>query len=406
MVVMDSLAIAYTALMSQKLRTFLASLGIVIGIAAVIIMVGVGKGSQKEVMDIIQNMGENLITVNAGEAKRRGGKLRLFGNITTMKLRDVRALENQKDVILRVVPFEYAPINVKYGDVTVPLNVGGTVPSFLDVRKYVISSGEMFEETDAWSGRRLAVLGKKAADKFFGLTDPIGKTIRVKTIPFKVIGIFESKGVDADGVDQDDIVVVPLMTMIRRVLSQTYIKTMYVQATSRKNMPLASQRIREVLREQHRLADDSEDDFTIQNQVQLEKMKMEAENMFTVLIVGVAAISLIVGGIGILAVMLISVKERTREIGVRRAVGATRLDIVKQFLAESMIIGVIGGLAGAGLGVAITLGLSFFSPWALLLDQKAAIISTLVCTFIGILFGLYPAFKASNLDPMDALRVE
>ena len=271
---MSSLAIAYTALISKKIRTLLAALGIVVGIAAVIIMVGVGKGSQKEVMDIIQNMGENLITVNAGEAKRRGGKLRLFGNVKTMSLRDVRALEEQKDVILRVVPFEYAPINVKYGDVTVPLNVGGTVAGFLDVRKYVISSGEMFNEVDARSGRRLAVLGKKASDKFFGLTDPIGKTIRIKTIPFKVIGVFESKGVDADGVDQDDIAVVPLMSMMRRVLNQTYIKTIYVQATSRKNMNLAGERIREILRERHRLADDAEDDFTIQNQVQLEKIKM------------------------------------------------------------------------------------------------------------------------------------
>ena len=307
--VMDSMAIAYTALKVQKVRTLLASLGIMVGIASVIIMVAIGKGSQKEVIDIIDDMGENLITINAGEAKRRGGKLRLFGNVTTMNLRDVRALEDQTDLILRVVPFEYAPINVKYGNIAIPLNVGGTVPSFLDVRKYAINSGEMFDETDVRSGRRVALLGKTASDNLFGRGDPIGKTIRVKTTPFKIIGVFRSKGVDTDGVDQDDIVVVPLTTMMRRVLNQKHINTMYIQAISRQSIGQTIQRVREILRERHKLDDKAEDDFTLQNQVDLEKMKLETEETFTVLIVGVAAISLVVGGIGILAVMLISVKE-------------------------------------------------------------------------------------------------
>ena len=401
----QAFSISGRALKTHKTRAFLASLGIVVGISAVIIMVAVGKGSQKEALDIIQSMGENLLTINAGEAKRRGGRLRIFGNVTTLRLRDAWALK-EEDVIARVVPFEYKTLNVKYSNSVMQLNVGGTVPEFLQVRKYDVENGEMFDETAVKTAQRVAILGRTAVDTIFGFVDPIGKTFRIKTIPFKVIGVFRAKGVDTDGVDQDDIVVVPLTTMMRRVLNQKHINTLYVQAVSRDKMGVAAEWIRETLRTRHKLRDNTEDDFIVQNQVELEKLKLEAEEMFTALIVGVAAISLVVGGIGVLAVMLISVKERTREIGVRRAIGATRKDIVRQFLAESTIIGTVGGCAGVILGISLTLCLSYFGPWTLILDQKAAVISTLVCMIIGVFFGMYPAFKASYLDPMDALRKE
>ena len=264
----------------------------------------------------------------------------------------------------------------------------------------------MFTHADVKTGQRIAILGRTAVDTIFGFDDPIGKMFRIKSIPFRVGGVFGAKGVDTDGVDQDDIVVIPLTTMMRRVLNQTYINTFYVQAISRDQMAAAAERIREMLRTRHKLGEDAEDDFTLQNQVELEKMKLETEKLFTTLIVGVAGISLLVGGIGILAVMLVSVKERTREIGVRRAVGATRKDIIRQFLAESMIIGVTGGCVGAVMGITITLLLSHLGPWTLILDHKATLFSTLVCFVIGILFGIYPAFRASKLDPMDSVRLE
>ena len=403
---MKLLIIALTALNSNKTRFFLASLGIMIGIAAVIVMVAIGKGSQHEVMSVIAKMGENLLTINAGEMKRRGGRLRLSGNVNTLNLRDVNYLSKEVDGIAFIAPFEIKEMKVKYLQVLTSTNVAGSTLEFLETRNYSITSGEMFSEMDQKLGARVAVVGKTVIKNMLGGEDPLGKTVRINAIPFRIIGVFESKGLDSDGIDQDEILLIPIKSMLRRILNQSHISTIYVKADSRRNIERVAAKIKTELRDRHRIADDAENDFTIVSQIDLENLKAETSELFTRLIVGVAAISLVVGGIGILAVMLISVKERTHEIGIRRAVGATKGDIVGQFLLESIIIGLFGGFFGVVLGVGITFGASILGVENLLLDANSIYISTSVCMMIGVIFGLFPAIKASRLDPMVALTVE
>ena len=403
---MKLLIIALTALKSNKTRFFLASLGIMVGIAAVIVMVAIGKGSHHEVMNVIAKMGENLLTINAGEMKRRGGRLRLAGNVTTLNLRDVDYLSQEVSGLTLVAPFEIKEMKVKYLQVLIATNVAGSTPEFLKTRNYQIASGEMFNERDQKLRAKVAVVGNTVIKNMFGEDDPLGKTVRINAIPFKVIGVFEGKGLDSDGVDQDDILLIPITSMLRRLLNQNYISTIYAKADSRENIDRVAVKIKTLLRDRHKISDDAEDDFTIISQLDLENLKAETSELFTRLIVGVAAISLVVGGIGILAVMLISVKERTREIGVRRAVGATKGDIVGQFLFESILIGLFGGCSGVVLGVGITLGITAWGIGNLILDMQSIYVSTGVCTAIGIMFGLFPAIKASRLDPMVALTVE
>ena len=403
---MKLLIIALTALKSNKTRFFLASLGIMIGIAAVIVMVAIGKGSHHEVMNVIAKMGENLLAINAGEMKRRGGRLRLAGNVTTLNLRDVDYLSQEVSGLTLVAPFEIKEMKVKYLQVLTATNVAGSTPEFLKTRNYQIASGEMFNERDQKLRAKVAVVGNTVIKNMFGEDDPLGKIVRINAIPFKVIGVFEGKGLDSDGVDQDDILLIPITSMLRRLLNQNYISTIYAKADSRENIDRVALKIKTLLRDRHKISDDAEDDFTIISQLDLENLKAETSELFTRLIVGVAAISLVVGGIGILAVMLISVKERTREIGVRRAVGATKGDIVGQFLFESILIGLFGGCFGVILGVGITLGITAWGIGNLVLDMQSIYISTGVCTAIGIMFGLFPAIKASRLDPMVALTVE
>ncbi len=403
---MKPLTIALIALKSHKTRTFLASLGIMIGIAAVIVMVAIGKGSHQQIMDVIAKMGENLVTINAGEMKRRGGRLRLTGNVSTLNLRDVEYLSQEVSGLALAAPFEIKQMKVKYLQFLTETNVAGSTPDFLMARNYEIEFGEMFTERDQKMGMRVAVVGQTAIKNMFGEDDPLGKTVRINAVPFKIVGVFAGKGLDSDGVDQDDILLIPITSMLRRILNQTHISTIYAKADSRQNIDRVADQIKLILRDRHKISDEAEDDFTIISQLELESMKAETSELFTRLIVGVAAISLVVGGIGILAVMLISVKERTREIGVRRAVGATQGDIVKQFLIESVLIGLFGGCVGVAMGVGITLGAVAWGEENLLLDLNSIYIATGVCMLIGIIFGLFPALKASRLDPMVALTVE
>ncbi|HJL73352.1 MAG TPA: ABC transporter permease [Nitrospinaceae bacterium] len=403
---MKPLTIALIALKSHKTRTFLASLGIMIGIAAVIVMVAIGKGSHQQIMDVIAKMGENLVTINAGEMKRRGGRLRLTGNVSTLNLRDVEYLSQEVSGLALAAPFEIKQMKVKYLQFLTETNVAGSTPEFLMARNYEIEFGEMFTERDQKMGMRVAVVGQTAIKNMFGEDDPLGKTVRINAVPFKIVGVFAGKGLDSDGVDQDDILLIPITSMLRRILNQTHISTIYAKADSRQNIDRVADQIKLILRDRHKISDEAEDDFTIISQLELESMKAETSELFTRLIVGVAAISLVVGGIGILAVMLISVKERTREIGVRRAVGATQGDIVKQFLIESVLIGLFGGCVGVAMGVGITLGAVAWGEENLLLDLNSIYIATGVCMLIGIIFGLFPALKASRLDPMVALTVE
>ena len=402
----SSFGIAIKELFAHKTRTFLASLGILIGIASVIVMVAIGKGSQMEVMDVIAGMGENLITINAGEMKRRGGRLRLTGNVTTLKVRDANRIMDEIGEVERVAPFEEKRMSAKFSNNAAETTIAGSTIDFPIIRDYHLKNGKFFSERDVKTANRVAIIGMTAVKNLFGEEDPLGQIIRVHFIPFTIIGVFEPKGVDTNGLDQDDLVLIPLSTYMRRIVNQTFISRIFVKASSRQNITKASMKIRELLRENHKLVDDRNDDFTLVTQLEIEDMKKETTEMFTKLIVGVAGISLLVGGIGILAVMLISVKERTREIGIRRAVGATRRDIVHQFLYESLIIGFLGGGLGIILGVGLTLGLTHWGNWTLILDPHSIWIASWACVGIGVLFGVFPAIKASKLDPMEALTTE
>lgn len=392
--------------MAHKTRTFLASLGILIGIASVIVMVAIGKGSQKEVMDVIAGMGENLITINAGEMKRRGGRLRLTGNVTTLTVRDADRIADEIDEVERVAPFEEKRMVAKFGNNSAETTLAGSTYDFPVIRDYRLQHGEFFSERDVKTANRVAIIGKTTVKNLFGEEDPLGRVVKVHFIPFKIIGVFEPKGVDTNGLDQDDLILIPLSTYLRRIVNQKFVSRIFVKAASRQSITTASEKIRDLLRENHKLTDDRNDDFTLITQLDLEELKKETTELFTKLIVGVAAISLLVGGIGILAVMLISVKERTREIGIRRAVGATRKDIVRQFLYESLIIGFFGGGMGIVLGVGLTLGLTHWGSWTLILDPNSIWTASWACAGIGVLFGVFPAVKASKLDPMVALTVE
>ena len=404
--IFSSFAIAVTALLAQKTRTLFASLGMLIGIASVIVMVAIGKGSQQEVMDVIAGMGENMVTINAGEMKRRGGRLRLSGNVTTLSPRDAEHIANEIEEVELVAPFEEKRMNAKFDNNAAETTITGSTLDFPLIRGYRIEKGEMFSESDLKTASRVAIIGKTAIKNLFGEEDPIGQVVKVHFIPFKIIGVFEAKGVDTNGLDQDDLIFIPLPTLMRRIVNQTHVSRIFVKISSRENISKASEKIRELLRESHKLNDEREDDFTLVSQLDLEEMKRETSELFTKLIVGVAAISLLVGGIGILAVMLISVKERTKEIGIRRAVGATRSDIVRQFLYESLIIGFLGGGIGIAFGVGLTLGLTHWGDWTLLLDQDSIWTASWVCAVIGVVFGMFPAIKASKLDPMEALTIE
>ena len=404
--IFSSFAIAVTALLAQKTRTLFASLGMLIGIASVIVMVAIGKGSQQEVMDVIAGMGENMVTINAGEMKRRGGRLRLSGNVTTLSPRDAEHIANEIEEVELVAPFEEKRMNAKFDNNAAETTITGSTLDFPLIRGYRIEKGEMFSERDLKTASRVAIIGKTAIKNLFGEEDPIGQVVKVHFIPFKIIGVFEAKGVDTNGLDQDDLIFIPLPTLMRRIVNQTHVSRIFVKISSRENISKASEKIRELLRESHKLNDEREDDFSLVSQLDLEDMKRETSELFTKLIVGVAAISLLVGGIGILAVMLISVKERTKEIGIRRAVGATRSDIVRQFLYESLIIGFLGGGIGIAFGVGLTLGLTHWGDWNLLLDQDSIWTASWVCAVIGVVFGVFPAIKASKLDPMEALTIE
>ncbi len=402
----SSFGIAFRALYAHKTRTFLASLGILIGIASVIVMVAIGKGSQKEVMDIIAGMGENLITVNAGEMKRRGGRLRLTGNVTTLTVRDANRIMDEITDVEAVAPYEEKRMVAKFGNNSAETTVAGSSSDFPVVRGYRIESGEYFSEKDSKTANRVAIIGTTAVKNIFGEEDPLGQVIKVHFIPFKIIGVFEPKGVDTNGLDQDDLILIPISTYMRRIVNQKHITRIFIRASSRENIGKASEAISELLRESHKLTHDRNDDFTLISQLDMEELKKETTEMFTKLIVGVAGISLLVGGIGVLAVMLISVKERTREIGIRRAVGATCRDIIRQFLYESLIIGFLGGGLGIILGVGLTLGLTHWGDWTLILDQNSIWIASWACAGLGVLFGVFPAIKASKLDPMEALTTE
>lgn len=407
MKVAKSIKISLSQLLSHRIRTILALLGIIIGVSAVIITVAVGNGAQKEILSQIESMGTDLIIINAGQIQRSAGRQQISGTVTTLTVRDANLMVEECPSVKIAVPVQTKKMQVKWGNLSVNTTITGTLTDYQKVRNFHTSKGTFFTDEDNKGSLRYAVLGQTVVKNLFAESDPVGENILVGRITFHVIGVMESKGVDLNGVDQDDQIFIPLQTALRRVFNLTYINTINVQPLSSDKMESAVAEITGFLRERHRLNKlNKPDDFTIQTQVGLLETHKETADTFTTLIAGITSISLLVGGIGILAIMLISIRERVNEIGLRMAVGAGKKDILLQFVIEASILGISGGLIGIAVGIFVSFGLGVLTNWKLSISIPSIMYSFIFSLSVGLFFGVYPARKASLLNPIEALRNE
>ena len=402
-----NIRISRKTLFLHKLRTFLALLGITIGVAAVIIMVAIGEGAQREVLQQIEAMGTNLLVVNAGRVKTFAGRERQIGIVTTLKIRDSEAIAEDCPAVSLAAPAQDRTLQVKYGNYSTMTKILGSSSAFQNIRNFPTVKGRFFTEEENKAALRIAVIGSQVFDNLFEGKDPIGETIRVRKIPFEVIGVLKSKGVSPEGSNEDNQILIPINTALRRVFNLNYLNSIYVSVKNRRSMATAEKQIAALLRERHRLdIRNKADDFTIQNQLTILETERVTTQTFTTMIAGVAAISLFVGGIGILAVMFLAVKERTNEIGLRMAVGSRRKDIIVQFISEATILGFFGGFMGVFLGTAGAWIVETATKWQTAISLKPIVISLFFSLSIGLFFGVFPARKASLLNPIDALRAE
>ncbi len=406
MKVLKGTKIALKTLGAHKMRTTLAVIGIVIGVSAVILMVAIGRGAQESVLKKIQGLGTNLIIVTAGKVRIIAGRPRQTGNTTSLTVRDAEALAAESSAIAAAAPFQGKKYLVKYGDASANTIVSGTSPEFPEVRNFLPTAGRFFNDDEVKAAMRVAVLGRTVVRNLFEDRNPLGETIRINNVPFEVIGILEEKGVNAIGQDDDDQILIPITTIMRRLMNVIYVNNIYIAARDVSLMDKAVEDITSVLRERHHVKPGKEDDFSIQNQMDILRAEQETSETFTMLLGGIAAISLLVGGVGILAIMLISIKERTGEIGLRRALGARKKDILLQFLMEALVLSLAGGIIGIVIGVSG----SFIARWTTELPTSVSALSVvaafLFSAAIGLFFGIYPAKKAAEFDPIHALRSE
>ncbi len=398
--------IALGALQRNKTRTFLTMLGIIIGVASVIAMLAIGEGSKKSIQDQVSSMGSNLIMVMPSSMMRGGIMLGNSGaqNIT---LNDVKAIEENCPSISMVSPEVRSAGQSVFSNQNWPTTIFGANEKYLDIKKFSVAKGRMFNEREIKTAAKVCLVGQTVINKLFGEnSDPIGNTIRFKNIPFKIIGTLTEKGENTFGQDQDDMILAPYTTVQKRILAITYIQDINASAASEAKAPSAVNEIEQTLRTQHKLKPTDDDDFQVRSQDELVKTFTTISNVLTILLGSIAGISLLVGGIGIMNIMYVSVTERTREIGLRLAVGGKGKDILMQFLVESIMISVFGGIIGILLGAGLSKIVATAMSWPVVVMPGAVLLAFLVCTVIGIFFGWYPARKAASLDPIDALRYE
>lgn len=403
------LKIALRAINNNKLRSFLTMLGIIIGVASVITMLAIGQGSKRSIQEQISEMGSNMIMVHPGNNDRRGGGVRMnASDMQTLKNADYEEIVKKCTRYLSSVsPLVNSSGQMIYGNNNYPASVTGVSQDYLDIRKLNVSQGDMFTDQDIATSAKVCVIGKTIVDNLFtNQEDPIGKVVRFGKVPFTVVGVLEPKGYNSMGQDQDAVVLAPFTTIQKRVSNITYLNGIYASAKEERLTSKAIDDIVDVLRQTHKIKEDGELDFSVRSQEELSSMMTSTTDMMTVLLACIAGISLLVGGIGIMNIMYVSVTERTREIGLRMSVGARGIDILAQFLIEAILISVTGGLIGVLFGVGASYGLSALLGWPVYVQPYSVILSFLVCTITGVFFGWYPAKRASELDPIEAIRYE
>ena len=398
--------IAVRALANNKLRGFLTMLGIIIGVASVITMLAIGQGSKKSIQAEISEMGSNMIMIQPG-GDMRGGVRQSADDMETLKLNDYEDIVNETRYVEAVSPSVNSSGQAIYGANNTPTTVYGISPDYMNIRRYKVQDGDMFTEQDISSAAKVCVIGKTVADNLFpNGENPVGKIIRFQKLPFKIVGVLESKGYNSMGMDQDDLILAPYTTIQKKVLAITHLQGITCSALKEEYTEQAIDEISEILRRNHKLKDTDDDDFTVRSMQELSSMLTSTTDMMTILLAAVAGISLVVGGIGIMNIMYVSVTERTREIGLRMSIGAKGIDILAQFLIESVLISVTGGLIGVFLGVGSSLLVNIVAHFPIYIQPWSVLLSFVVCTATGIFFGWYPAKKAAQLDPIEAIRYE
>ena len=398
--------IALRALANNKLRAFLTMLGIIIGVASVIAMLAIGQGSKKSIQQQISEMGSNMIMIHPG-AEMRGGVRQDPSAMQTLKLENYEKLSEECTNLSGISPNVSSSGQLVAGANNYPSSVSGVSMDYLTIRQLTVEQGEMFTENDIRTAAKVCVIGKTIVDNLFpDGSDPIGKVIRCNQIPFRVIGVLKSKGYNSMGMDQDDVVLAPYSTVMKRLLAQTYLSGIFASALTEDMTDEAVDEITTILRREHKLKETDDDDFTIHTQQELSSMLNTTTDLMTTLLACIAGISLVVGGIGIMNIMYVSVTERTREIGLRMSVGARGVDILSQFLIEAILISITGGLIGVIIGCGASFMIKTIAHWPVFIQPWSVLLSFLVCTVTGVFFGWYPAKKAADLDPIDALRYE
>lgn len=398
--------IALRALANNKLRAFLTMLGIIIGVASVIAMLAIGQGSKKSIQQQISEMGSNMIMIHPG-AEMRGGVRQDPSAMQTLKLENYEKLSEECTYLSGISPNVSSSGQLVAGANNYPSSVSGVSMDYLTIRQLTVEQGEMFAENDIRTAAKVCVIGKTIVDNLFpDGSDPIGKVIRCNQIPFRVIGVLKSKGYNSMGMDQDDVVLAPYSTVMKRLLAQTYLSGIFASALTEDMTDEAVDEITTILRREHKLKETDDDDFTIRTQQELSSMLNTTTDLMTTLLACIAGISLVVGGIGIMNIMYVSVTERTREIGLRMSVGARGVDILSQFLIEAILISITGGLIGVIIGCGASFMIKTIAHWPVFIQPWSVLLSFLVCTVTGVFFGWYPAKKAADLDPIDALRYE